>query len=146
VAIYDATNTTLARRTMVRARCEEAGFQVLFIEMRCDDADVIEANIRSTKLSSPDYEAVAPDEAVADFRARIAHYQRVYEPLADDEGPYLRLTGAGRSVTESNVDGYLAARLVFFLMNLHLTMRPIWLTRHGESVYNAAGILGGIPT
>ena len=30
---------------MVRARCEEAGFQVLFIEMRCDDADVIEANI-----------------------------------------------------------------------------------------------------
>ena len=58
VAIYDATNTTRARRTMVRARCEEAGFQVLFIEMRCDDADVIEANIRSTKLSSPDYEAI----------------------------------------------------------------------------------------
>jgi broad specificity phosphatase PhoE/predicted kinase len=145
VAIYDATNTTRARRTTVRACCEEAGFQVLFIEMRCDDADVIEANIRSTKLSSPDYEDVAPDEAVADFRARIAHYQRVYEPLANDEGLFLRLTGAGRNVTESNVDGYLAARLVFFLMNLHLTMRPIWLTRHGESVYNAAGILGGDP-
>lgn len=40
---------------------------------------------------------------------------------------------------------YLAARLVFFLMNLHLTERPIWLTRHGESVYNAAGLLGGDP-
>ena len=60
VAIYDATNTTRARRSTVRACCEEAGFQVLFIEMRCDDADVIEADIRSTKLSSPDYEAVAP--------------------------------------------------------------------------------------
>lgn len=145
VAIYDATNSTRARRTMVYARCERAGFQVLFIEIRCDDPHIIEANIRSTKLSSPDYEDTDPDEAVTDFRARIAHYQRVYQPLADDEGAYLRVTGAGRGVTASNVDGYLAARLVFFLMNLHLTARPIWLTRHGESVYNAAGVLGGDP-
>ena len=107
--------------------------------------DIIEANIRSTKLSSPDYEDTDPDEAVTDFRARIAHYERVYQPLEDDEGAYLRVTGAGRGVTVSNVDGYLAARLVFFLMNLHLTARPIWLTRHGESVYNAAGLLGGDP-
>ena len=145
VAIYDATNTTRARRAMVCARCERAGFQVLFIEIRCDDPTLIEANIRSTKLSSPDYEDTDPDEAVTDFRARIAHYQRVYQPLEDDEGAYLRVTGAGRGVTVSNVDGYLAARLVFFLMNLHLTARPIWLTRHGESVYNAAGLLGGDP-
>jgi broad specificity phosphatase PhoE/predicted kinase len=145
VAIYDATNTTRVRRAMVRARCERAGFQVLFIEIRCDDPHIIEANIRSTKLSSPDYEDIDPDEAAADFRARIAHYERVYQPLADDEGAYLRVTGAGRGVTVSNVDGYLAARLVFFLMNLHLTARPIWLTRHGESVYNVAGVLGGDP-
>jgi broad specificity phosphatase PhoE len=145
VAIYDATNSTRARRTMVRARCERAGCQVLFIEIRCDDPHIIEANIRSTKLSSPDYEDIDPDEAATDFRARIAHYQRVYQPLDDDEGAYLRVTGPGRGVTVSNVDGYLAARLVFFLMNLHLTARPIWLTRHGESVYNAAGLLGGDP-
>ena len=145
VAIYDATNSTCARRTMVRARCERAGFQVLFIEIRCDDPHIIEANIRSTKLSSPDYEDTDPDEAVTDFRARIAHYQRVYQPLDDDEGAYLRVTGPGRGVTVSNVDGYLAARLVVFVMNLHLTARPIWLTRHGESVYNAAGVLGGDP-
>ena len=145
VAIYDATNTTRRRRAMVQARCAQAGFQVLFVEIRCEDPTLIEANIRSTKLSSPDYRDIDPDEAVTDFRARIAHYQRVYEPLADDEGAYLRLTGVGRGVTVSNVDGYLAARLVFFLMNLHLTDRPIWLTRHGESVYNLAGVLGGDP-
>ena len=145
VAIYDATNTTRARRAMVRLRCEDAGFQVLFIEIRCDDPQIIEANIRSTKLSSPDYEDVDPDEAVTDFRARIAHYQRVYEPLADDEGASLRVAGTGRGVTVSNINGYVAARLVFFLMNLHLTERPIWLTRHGESVYNVAGVLGGDP-
>lgn len=143
--IYDATNSTRGRRAMVRERCERAGLQVLFIEIRCDDPGIIEANIRSTKLSSPDYEGADPDEAATDFRARIAHYERVYEPLDDGEGAYLRVTGAGRGVTVSNVDGYLAARLVFFLMNLRLTERAIWLTRHGESVYNAAGLLGGDP-
>lgn len=145
VGIYDATNSTRERRAMVRERCERAGLQVLFVEIRCDDPRIIEANIRSTKLSSPDYEHAHPDEAAADFRARIAHYERVYEALADDEGAYLRVTGAGRGVTVSNVDGYLAARLVFFMMNLHLTDRPIWLTRHGESAYNPVGLLGGDP-
>src|SRR6185437_14463852 len=119
--------------------------QVLFIEIRCDDPTIIEDNIRSTKLSSPDYEDADPDEAAADFRARIAHYERVYQPLEEDEGAYLRVTGAGQGVTVRDVDGYLEARLVFFLMNLHLSARPIWLTRHGESVYNASGLLGGDP-
>jgi broad specificity phosphatase PhoE/predicted kinase len=145
VAIYDATNSTRARRAMVRARCEQAGFQVLFIEMRCDDPAIIEANVRSTKLSSPDYQHTDPVEAVEDFRKRIGHYERVYEPLEDDEGAYLRLSGAGRGLMVSNVDGYIAARLVFFLMNLHLSTRPIWLTRHGESVYNTSGLIGGDP-
>src|SRR5262245_13975970 len=85
VAIYDATNSTRTRRAMVRARCERAGIQVLFIEIVCDDPNIVEANIRSTKLSSPDYENSDPDEAVADFRARIAHYERVYEPIDDHE-------------------------------------------------------------
>lgn len=145
VAIYDATNSTVERRSAVRERCEAAGFQVLFIEIVCDDPSIIEANIRSTKLSSPDYVDVDPDEAVRDFRARIAHYERVYQPLQDKEGAYLRVKGGGSTVTVSNIDGYLAARLVFFLMNLHLTDRQIWVTRHGESLYNEKGLIGGDP-
>jgi broad specificity phosphatase PhoE/predicted kinase len=143
VGIYDATNSTRQRRNMVRSRCEAAGLQLLFVEIDCDDPAVIEDNIRNTKLSSPDYENMDPDEAVRDFRNRIAHYERIYEPLQDNEGAYLRVTGAGRSVTVSQVDGYLAGRLVFFLMNLHLTDRPILLTRHGESMYNVKGRIGG---
>ena len=53
VATYDATNTR-AHRTPVRTRCERAGFQVLFIEIRYDDPHIIEVNIRSTKRSSPE--------------------------------------------------------------------------------------------
>jgi broad specificity phosphatase PhoE len=143
VGIYDATNSTSERRAMVRTRCEQAGLQVLFVEIDCDDPTIIENNIRNTKLSSPDYENMDEDEAVRDFRRRIEHYERIYEPLREAEGAYLRVSGAGRSVTVSQVDGYLAGRLVFFLMNLHLTDRPIFLTRHGESMYNVKGRIGG---
>jgi broad specificity phosphatase PhoE/predicted kinase len=143
VGIYDATNSTRARRALVRTRCEQAGLQVLFIENECDDPTIIENNIRNTKLSSPDYENMDEDEAVRDFRRRIEHYERIYEPVQEAEGAYLRASGAGRSMTVSQVDGYLAGRLVFFLMNLHLTDRPILLTRHGESMYNVNGRIGG---
>jgi len=145
VAIYDATNSTRERRAQVRARCEQAGMQVLFIESRCDDESIIEQNIRSTKLAMPDYEGLEPAAAVADFRARIAHYEAAYETVEDDEGSYIKLIDVGRQVQVNRVSGYLAAHLVSFLMNLHLTQRPIWLTRHGESAFNEVNLIGGDP-
>ena len=48
------TPPTRARRRTVRTGYERAGFQVLFIEIRCDDPHIIEVNIRSTKRSSPE--------------------------------------------------------------------------------------------
>lgn len=143
VGIYDATNSTAERRAVVRARCERAGLQVLFVEMHCDDPAIIEHNIRATKLSSPDYENVDEGAAVQDFRRRIDHYIKAYQPLTEAEGAFLRVSGAGRNLTVSQVDGYLQGRLVFFLMNLHLVDRPVLLTRHGESMYNVHDRIGG---
>ncbi|PNY05712.1 6-phosphofructo-2-kinase/fructose-2,6-bisphosphatase-like protein, partial [Trifolium pratense] len=45
----------------------------------------------------------------------------------------------------NNISGYLPGRIVFFLMNTHLTPRPILLTRHGESQDNVRGRIGGDP-
>lgn len=143
VGIYDATNSNVERRALVRTRCEQAGLQVLFVEMQCDDPAIVENNIRATKLSSPDYENVDENDAVEDFRRRIAHYIQAYQPVTESEGAYLRVSGAGRNITVSQVDGYLPGRLVFFLMNLHLVDRPILLTRHGESMYNVVDRIGG---
>lgn len=143
VGIYDATNSTAERRAFVRTRCEQAGLQVLFVEMHCDDPAIVEHNIRATKLSSPDYENVDEAAAVQDFRRRIDHYVRAYQPVSEAEGSFLRVSGAGRNLTVSQIDGYLAGRLVFFLMNLHLTDRPVLLTRHGESMYNVHDRIGG---
>ncbi|MDH5676383.1 MAG: 6-phosphofructo-2-kinase/fructose-2,6-bisphosphatase [Myxococcales bacterium] len=143
VAIYDATNSTVERRAMVRERCTLAGFDVLYLEIFCEDEAQIDATVRETKLTSPDYAGVPEATAIADFRARIAHYERAYEPLQEDEGSYLRVKNRGEHVTAHRVHGYVASRLGFLLMNLHLNDRPIWLTRHGESMFNVAGLIGG---
>lgn len=143
VALYDATNSTRTRRKWVRERCEAEGLDVLLLELVCEDPAIIDANVRETKITSPDYVDVDPELAVRDFRARIAHYESAYEPVTDDEGGYIQIIDAGRKVVSHRVYGYLQARLAVFLSNIHLTRRPLYLTRHGESQFNVSGKIGG---
>ncbi len=143
VGIYDATNSTRARRRIVKERCRERDIPVVFLESMCDDPAIIDANVRETKLSMPDYAGVDPEEAVRDFRARIAHYERVYEPIDDSDGSYIKIIDVGRKVVLNRIGAYLPGRLVPLLINLHITPRPILLTRHGESAFNVLGIIGG---
>ena len=143
VGIYDATNTTKARRRMVQERLESEGLHVLFIESICTDQTIIDATVRETKLHSPDYFGIAPDDAVKDFLERIGHYEGVYESLDDEGQSYIQLIDVGRRAVCNRIQGYLPARLVFFLMNLHISPRPILLTRHGESLHNVRGLIGG---
>ena len=141
--IYDATNTTRERRAMVRQACEAEGVDVLHIELVTNDPDVIEQNIRDVKLDSPDYAEVGTRAALADFRRRVAHYERVYETVGEDEGPFIRVIDRRRQVQLNQIDGYLVGRIVFFLANMQVAKRPIWLTRHGESVFNVEDRVGG---
>ena len=143
IGIYDATDSTRERRRMVRDRCEAAGLQVVFLESICNDPAIIEANIRATKSRSPDYAGIAEDEAVADFRMRIAHYERAYHTVGEDEGSFIKIIDVAKTVVAHRIEGYVPARLVFFLINLHIQPRSIWLTRHGESEFNVLGRIGG---
>jgi broad specificity phosphatase PhoE/predicted kinase len=143
IAIYDATNNTRERRDLVHARCAAEGVDVVFVESICDDPVIIEANIRATKARSPDYEGVPEEEAVRDFRQRIAHYDGEYERVADDEGPFVKIIDVGRKMELHRIEGYLLARVVHFLVNLHVRPRRVWLTRHGESSFNVSGQIGG---
>jgi predicted kinase len=143
VGIYDATNSTHDRRQHVLATCAKVNVDVVFLELTCDDPLIINANVRETKLSSPDYTDVDPEAAVDDFRARIAHYERAYEPITDPKLSFIKLINVGERVIVNRIQGYLPGRLVTFLMNLHITPRRIWLTRHGESRLNVLGRLGG---
>jgi len=143
IGIYDATNTTRERRAMIRERCEAAGLRVAFIETVCADPSVIDRNVRETKLHSPDYADLSPEEAVKDFLLRVSHYESVYQTVEDDEGRYVKLIDEGRKVVVHRIDGNILSRAVFFLMNLRTKTRSLYLVRHGESVFNVEDRIGG---
>lgn len=151
IAVFDATNTTRERRRWLLRALREADptFKLVFIESICNDESIIRANVRETKLKSPDYKDQPESSAVSDFLRRIAHYTSIYQPLGsgepgeEDDIPYIKLIDVGRQIIANRINGYLNSRIMFFLSNLHITPRPIWLTRHGESEYNVQGRIGG---
>ncbi len=143
VAIYDATNSTLSRQKLIASRCQQEGFDLMWVELVCDDEKIIEENIRETKLTSPDYAGVEPEAAAADFRQRIAMYKKTYSPITDVSSSYVKLIDAGRQIISNNIKSYLQSKIVFYLSNLHTTSRTIWLSRHGESEFNKGDRIGG---
>eukprot|EP00850_Spirogloea_muscicola_P008694 SM000047S16833 [mRNA] locus=s47:188022:193934:+ [translate_table: standard] len=143
VGVFDATNTTKDRRNLL-LRLAEGKCKVIFLETICNDAAVIEHNLREKIKKSPDYEHQPdPDLALADFKERLANYEK-----AMDEGSYIKLidmvSGNGQ-MQVNNISGYLPGRIVFFLVNTHTAPRPILLTRHGESSDNVYNRIGGDP-
>uniref|UniRef100_A0A7E4ZSJ7 6PF2K domain-containing protein n=1 Tax=Panagrellus redivivus TaxID=6233 RepID=A0A7E4ZSJ7_PANRE len=151
VAIFDATNTTRERRKWLVDFCKKEDrdpkFRIFFVESVCDDPEIINSNIAEVKISSPDYVGrMTEEQARDDFVRRIENYKSQYETLdeeLDDELSFIRVINAGRSFYVHNVNGHVQSRVVYFLMNIHLLPRSIYLTRHGESEYNRIGRLGG---
>ncbi|KAL9320060.1 hypothetical protein ACSQ67_011899 [Phaseolus vulgaris] len=145
VGIFDATNSSKERRNMLmklaKGRCK-----IIFLETICNDVNIIERNVRLKIQQSPDY-AEEPDfeAGLHDFKNRLANYEKVYETV--NEGSYIKMidmvSGHGGQIHVNNISGYLPGRIVFFLVNTHLTPRPILLTRHGESQDNVRGRIGG---
>ncbi|KAF9448321.1 bifunctional 6-phosphofructo-2-kinase/fructose-2,6-bisphosphate 2-phosphatase [Macrolepiota fuliginosa MF-IS2] len=145
VGIHDATNSTHSRRAWIEQRVkQEKGFNLIFLESVCDDPAIIATNV-ALKVTSgdPDYKDISPEVAKRDFLRRIHEYEKVYETITEEHLSYLRIVNVGSNVTVSNIHGYLASRIAFYLMNLHLKPRSIYLSRHGESQFNVEGKIGG---
>ncbi|KQK07324.1 6-phosphofructo-2-kinase/fructose-2,6-bisphosphatase [Brachypodium distachyon] len=145
VGIFDATNSTRKRRYMLM-KMAEGNCKIIFLETICNDRNIIERNVRLKIQQSPDY-ADQPDyeAGLQDFLERLTNYEKVYEPV--EEGSYIKMIdmvkGQGGQLQVNNISGYLPGRIVFFLVNSHLAPRPILLTRHGESLHNVRGRVGG---
>lgn len=147
VAVFDATNTTRERRRMiVNTVVEKYGYKCFFVESICDDPNIIASNIKEVKISSPDYKDMDKDDAVNDFILRIKHYESLYETLDEEleaEYSFMKIFNTGEKVLVHKHEGHIQSRIVYYLMNIHVTPRTIYLTRHGESEYNLKGRIGG---
>ncbi|RMC00031.1 hypothetical protein DUI87_23440 [Hirundo rustica rustica] len=117
VAVFDATNTTRERRETIYKFGEENGY-------------------KQVKLGSPDYVDCSNDEATEDFMKRIECYKNSYETLDET---------LDKSYLVNRVMDHIQSRIVYYLMNIHVTPRSIYLCRHGESELNLKGRIGGDP-
>jgi len=148
VAVFDATNTTRERRRMLYERIVvERGYKLFFIESVCDDQSIVDENIKEVKVSSPDYVNSKAEEVMTDFKKRIEHYESQYEPLDESTDDcrysFLKIFNAGKKVMVYQHEGHIQSRIVYYLMNIHIAPRTIYLCRHGQSLYNSERRLGG---
>lgn len=49
----------------------------------------------------------------------------------------------GQRYLVNRVMDHIQSRIVYYLMNIHITPRSIYLCRHGESELNVKGRIGG---
>ncbi|KZS96249.1 bifunctional 6-phosphofructo-2-kinase/fructose-2,6-bisphosphate 2-phosphatase [Sistotremastrum niveocremeum HHB9708] len=134
VVIYDANNGSQGRRRRLAEKFVKEGIHVIFLETLCDNMEIVEANIRSVKISSPDYKGWDSDKAVADYWSRIKDHEKHYEPVEETTWPFIRIQNVGEKIMVNNIQGYLQSRIVFFLMNIHNRYRVIYFARSGQSL------------
>ncbi|XP_059476569.1 6-phosphofructo-2-kinase/fructose-2,6-bisphosphatase isoform X3 [Neocloeon triangulifer] len=147
VAVFDATNSTRDRRQLIHnIVVEKMGFKLFFVESVCDDPTLIEQNIMEVKVSSPDYRNMNAEAVLNDFLLRIEHYKEKYEPLEEAleaDLSFMKIYNTGEKVVVHKHEGHIQSRIVYYLMNIHIVPRTIYLTRHGESEQNLEGRIGG---
>lgn len=145
VGIFDATNSTKARRQKIMKKVHERNkdIKILYLESICSDKSIVHKNIR-LKLSGPDYKDMDQELALKDFTGRLANYEKAYQTIDDDEGlQYIKMIDVGKKVVAYNIHGFLASQTIYYLLNFNLNERQIWITRHGESEDNVSGKIGG---
>lgn len=83
-------------------------------------------------MSSPDYENVNMDAVLSDFLLRIEHYRERYEPLDETKEAglsFMKIYNTGEKVVVHKHEGHIQSRIVYYLMNIHIVPRTIYLTR-----------------
>lgn len=134
IAIYDAVNPLAAGRRALAKEFEKHDVQTLFIESHCTDERIIEENVRSVKISSPDYVDWNAEDAVQDYLKRINARIPHYETMEESDLHYVKMVNAGQRVIVNNCAfGYLSQRIVFYLLNLHIKSRQTYFCRAGTT-------------
>lgn len=131
VAIYDAPNVSREDRLMVQQTMAKNDVETVFLESFCDDDELIAQN-----LLLGDVQNTVNHEFLASY----------YEPLSletSKDFSFIKLINFADQILLNNIDSYLKSRIVYYIMNLHVKPRYIWLSRHGESMYNLEGKIGG---
>lgn len=145
VGIFDATNSTFARRLKIYNKVKERNslIKILYLESICTDDALIQKNIK-LKLNGPDYLNKDKELALQDFKNRLKNYESAYQTIEDEEEyQYIKIINVGKKIITYNIQGFLPSQTIYYLLNFNLGERQLWITRNGESKGNVNGRIGG---
>eukprot|EP01064_Diplonema_japonicum_P030703 TRINITY_DN5291_c2_g1_i1.p1 TRINITY_DN5291_c2_g1~~TRINITY_DN5291_c2_g1_i1.p1 ORF type:complete len:475 (+),score=69.17 TRINITY_DN5291_c2_g1_i1:57-1481(+) len=144
VGILDGQNVEEKRRKMIFEELSKVldPDRIMFLEVGETNDLKLKEYKEMTLTSSSSFSSLEHAEASALFDARLQHYKNAYEPLEEDY-PYIRMGDGGADLEINKIRGYVPCRVANFLMNVNLSMRPIFLSRHGQSQFNLKGKIGG---
>lgn len=142
VGVLDSTNSSRTRRTHIRQALKSLKCKVLVLETIFDKEELVEHNIRTIKMNTPDYKDVDIAALMEDYQKKRDNYKDVYDTVDERDGPHIKIIN-NQTFVVHNARGYLPQKVVHFVMNLHTLPRVFYLSRHGQSEYNLLGKIGG---
>ena len=147
VGILDATNSTKLRRKKINKFFSLFDYKkrIIFLENITDDQNILQKNI-IFKKNSPDYIHISIDQMKADFKKRLNYYNNVYESINDNENiNYMKIFNCGKKVTYNNIYGSIETKILNYLINFKVCTKKIFISRHGQSLFNLENRIGGDP-
>lgn len=64
-------------------------------------------------------------------------------PASPRDLSFIKVINVGQRFLVNRVQDYIQSKIVYYLMNIHVQPRTIYLCRHGESEFNLLGRIGG---
>ena len=143
IGIFDATNTDKNKRKLLFERTPK-NINLLFIESICDDEVIIHKNI-VLKEHSNDYKNNNIN-FYEDFKYRIKLYNNIYETIDKSENlNFIKIYNISEQIVlnlNKQISNYDKI-IINNLLNININRKKIYLSRHGQSLYNLNNLIGG---
>ena len=142
IAIFDATNSTNARRTWILEESTSPSKRmgkatgVVFVESICDDEELLRQNYKFKVSSSPDFRDMDEETALEDLKKRVAKYEETYETITDDSQSYIKIFNLSSKLMVNHIYGRMAKVIVPAIMAWNVGTRPVFLCRPGKTPHS----------
>ena len=83
-------------------------------------------------MNSPDYKDAQNETVLNDFLLRIQHYEAQYQTLdevLEAHFSFMKIFNTGAKILVHRHEGHIQSRIIYYLMNIHILPRTIYLTR-----------------
>jgi len=146
--IWAGTSKTARYEMMKHLSTLRVHVKLLFIEVVVRDDRVVRSFLRS-RLGDEHLDEAGMQRKLKATELAIKDYGRHFVTIQDDGSEddlsYVKLIDYGKKVITNNIRGFLLMQIVKYLSHVHPRPRTVYLSRHGQSLYNVEKKIGGNP-